>query len=388
MPFHCSTFRGPCPALLLAALLQLLVPRPGRAETITAYKYQDYQESGGRINVRAHYGLIEQTLGVEARLKITGVIDTITGATPTGEPADPATGEVPLTQIDDRRKAWTADFSRQFGRINVTLGAANSRESDYVSTGLTLSTRTDFNGKNTTLMIGLAGTDDEVKVFHQTQREDKRTFDFIVGVTQLLDENTSLVVNAAYGSASGYLSDPYKLIRKNTELLPGIFLPLTFPENRPDEREKWIGYASLNHAMAKLKGAVETSYRLYHDSYDITSHTLTAAWFQRLGGQVVLSPNMRFYRQSAADFYRISLDGTAITPDAMPNPAGPFFSADYRLSEFDSWTWGVKLVWTPRPEFQADVAWENYRLKGRDGITSASVYPEADIVTVGVRFTW
>lgn len=376
------------PALLLAVLLQLLAPRAGRAETVTAYKYQDYREAGGRINVRAHYGLIEQTLGTEAKLKITGVIDTITGATPTGEPANSATGQVPLTQIDDRREAWTADYARQFGRVNVSFGAANSRESDYVSTGLAVNTLTDFNEKNTTLLIGLAGTDDEVKVFHQMAREDKRTFDLIVGVTQLLDENTSLVLNAAYGSASGYLSDPYKLIRKNTELLPGVFLPLTFPENRPDEREKWIGYASLNHSAGKLKGALEASYRLYHDSYDITSHTLTAAWFQRLGEQVILSPSLRFYRQGAADFYRVSLDGTSITPGTMPNPAGPFYSADYRLAEFDSWTWGLKLVWNPKPTIQADVAWERYRMSGRDTLTADSAFPEADLVTVGVRFTW
>ena len=62
----------------LAASLLLVSPRPARAETTTAYKYQDYQEAGGRISVRAHYGLVEQTFGTEARLKITGVIDTET----------------------------------------------------------------------------------------------------------------------------------------------------------------------------------------------------------------------------------------------------------------------------------------------------------------------
>jgi hypothetical protein len=376
------------PALTLAVLLQLLAPRPGRAETVVAYKYQDYQEAGGRISVHAQYGLVEQTLGTEAKLKITGVIDAISGATPTGEPADPATGRVPLTQLHDRRKAWTADFSRQFGRTNVAVGAANSRESDYVSTAYTLNTLTDFNGKNTTLLAGISTTDDDVKVFYQAPRAGKRSLDLIVGVTQLLDEKTTLVLNASYGSASGYLSDPYKIIRKNTELLPGIFLPLTFAENRPDEREKWIAFASINHAVTEWKGAVEASYRLYHDTFGVTSHTLAATWLQRLGEEVVLAPSVRFYRQSAADFYRLSLDGTSITPGTMPNPAGPFFSADYRLAEFDSWTWGVKLVWTPKPAFQADLAWEAYEMNGRDGMTSASAFPRAKMLTAGVRFAW
>jgi hypothetical protein len=250
-----------------------------------------------------------------------------------------------------------------------------------VSTGFTLNTLTDFNEKNTTLLVGVSGTADEVKVFYQAPRADKDTLDLIVGITQLLGENTSLVVNAAYGSASGYLSDPYKLVRKNTELLPGLFLPLTFPENRPDEREKWVGYAAINHSAAKIKGSVEASYRLYHDSYGITSHTLSAAWFQRIGEQTILVPSLRFYRQGAADFYQVSLDGTSITPGTTPNPSGPFYSADYRLAQFETWTWGLKLVWNPKPAFQTDLAWERYRMRGRDGVTANSAFPEANIVT-------
>ena len=382
------SLRSLCPALLLAVLLQLLAPRSGRAETVTSYKYQDYQESGGRIKVQAHYGLIEQTLGVEARIKITAVQDTISGATPTGEPADPVTGLVPLSEMHDRRKAWTADYSRQFGSVNVSVGAANSRESDYVSTGFSLNTLTDLNNKNTTLLAGISGTSDDVKVFYQTGRVSKHTLDLIVGVTQLIDENTSVVLNASYGSASGYLADPYKLIEKNTELLPGLFLPLTFAENRPDSREKWIGYASINHSAAALKGAVEASYRLYHDTFGLTSHTLAATWLQRLGDAIILSPSVRYYTQSKADFYRVSLDGTNITPGTTPNPAGPFYSADYRLAALDSWTWGLKLAWTPKPAFQADVAWESYRMTGRDSVTSASAFPKAGILTLGFRYTW
>ena len=59
-----------------------------------------------------------------------------------------------------------------------------------------------------------------------------------------------------------------------------------------------------------------------------------------------------------------------------------------RLAEFDSWTYGLKLVWTPKPAFQADVAWERYEMSGRDGITAASAFPDASIVTVGFRLSW
>ncbi len=381
----------PAPSLAgmcLVTALFLLAPRAARADTVASYKFQDYQESAGRIKVQAQSALIEQSLGSEARLKFTGVIDAITGATPTGQPAATPGGAVPLATIDDRRKAWTLDVSRQFGRVNLALGAANSRESDYVSTGFSLNTLTDFNQKNTTLLVGLAGTQDEVKVFFQPARADKRTLDAIVGLTQLLDGKTTVQFNFSYGRATGYLSDPYKIIQKRTELLPGLFLPLTFGENRPDERDKWIAYASCNHAFASLHGAAEASYRLYHDSFGITSHTVALAWFQQLGPQVVLSPTLRFYEQSAADFYQVSLDGSTITPGSKPNPNGPFFSADYRLTKLHTLTYGVKLVWTPNKTCQFDVAWERYEMKGRDGITSASAFPQAAILTAGLRLTW
>ena len=46
------------------------------------------------------------------------------------------------------------------------------------------------------------------------------------------------------------------------------------------------------------------------------------------------------------------------------------------------------LVWTPKPAFQADVAWESYRMTGRDSVTSASAFPKAGILTLGFRYTW
>ncbi len=165
----------------LAALLLCLVPRAGRSEGAVNYKYADYQEAGGRVGVETQGVLIEQDLGTDTRVKIEGLLDALAGATPNGQPAPAGGDQVPLSHMSDRRKAWSADVSRQFTGVNVTLGAANSRESDYVSTGLSLNTLADFNQKNTTLLVGLAGTEDDIKVFFQPQRAQKRTRDLIVG---------------------------------------------------------------------------------------------------------------------------------------------------------------------------------------------------------------
>jgi hypothetical protein len=96
----------------------------------------------------------------------------------------------------------------------------------------------------------------------------------IAGVTQLLDPVTSVTFNLTYSQSTGYLSDPYKLVQKRVEVLPGIFLLRTYGENRPDSRRKWIVLAALNRAWPKLAGAVEASYRFHRDDHGLSSHTL------------------------------------------------------------------------------------------------------------------
>lgn len=374
--------------LVLAAALWLLAPRPIKAESTVSYKYQDYREADGRIGVQAQYGLIEQSLGTDAKLKLTGVIDTIAGATPTGEapaaPGDP----VPLAQMHDKRKAWTLDVSRQFSRVGVTVGVAESRESDYLSRGASLNTLTDFNQKNTQLLAGLNITSDTIRVFYQSPRESKHSWDAVIGLNQLLDRDTSVSINLTAGHSSGYQSDPYKIITQDTELLPGLFLPLTFPENRPRRRDKGSLFTSLNRHFASADAALDASYRLFHDNFGITSHTLTAAWLQKVGPHVVLIPSLRYYQQSAADFYHVTLTGTAITPTDDPRDAAGFYSADYRLSKFRATTLGLKLVWTPNEHLRLDLAYDRYRMDGRDGLTSPTAYCTAGTVTAGVSVAW
>jgi hypothetical protein len=379
----------PLRAAALSLLLIWLAPRAARGEESVRYKYQDYREAGGRVTVEVHSAAIEKDFGTAMHLKVEGVIDAIAGATPNGQPAPAGSTQVPLSKLTDKRKAWNAAFSRQFERINVALGVANSRESDYISNGWSLNTLTDFNQKNTTLLAGVAGTEDDVKVFFQAPRARKRGNDVILGVTQLLDKNTSLTANLTWGRQTGYLADPYKLVEKNTEIIQGVFLPLTFPENRPGERDKALALAGLNRAFPEARGALDASYRFYRDTYGLRAHTLDLAWFQHAGSRVILRPGLRFYQQNAADFYRYRLDGTAITPTAgAPRPAGPFYSSDWRLSAMRTWNYGLKLIVNATDALQLDAAFERYEMRGRDGVTPQSAYCRANILTLGVKFSW
>lgn len=376
-------------AAALAGLLVWLMPRAARAESSASYKHEDYREAGGRIVVKTDGAYLEQDFGTSTHVKVEGILDAIAGATPNGQPAPAGSDQVPLAKLAERRKAWSASVAQQFSFAKLTLGVANSRESDYVSTGLSLNSVFEFNQKNTSLLVGVAGTDDEVKVFYQTPRAEKRTHDLIVGVTQLLDPQTSVTLNLSWGRQRGYLSDPYKLVQKNTEIVTGVFLPLTFAENRPGEREKWIALASVNRAIPALHGALDLSYRFYHDTFGTDAHTLDLSWFQKLGERVILRPSVRYYTQDAADFYYYRLDGTSVVPQAgAPRPQGPFYSSDYRLSEMRTSTYGLKAIWKVTDALSLDASYERYEMRGRDGVTAKSAYPKADIWAAGVKYAW
>jgi len=373
-------------AVGLALLIALLQAKGSRAEDSVNYKYQHYQEDADRILVKAHYLQAQKAFGENFELKVQGLIDSIAGATPTGQPAPEGSDQVPLTQMEDERKAVTVDGVVRFGPQTFTLQYAYSTESDYKSNAVSISAARELNHKNTTVQLGYAYTDDSIYARYLEGWQDKATHDFIVGVTQLIDPRTVLAVNLSYGDASGFLNDPYKLVEKHIEILPGLGLPLTFPENRPTHRTKFIALVGLTKVFEKLGGTIDASYRFFADNRSLSSHTISLDWYQKIGDRFILRPHLRWYRQSAVDFYHVTLDGTGIDPTPIPTGLAPFYSADYRLSEMDAFTYGLKGIFEATDWLRIDATVERYEMKGRDGVTSASAYPKATIVTVGLSF--
>ena len=246
------------PCALTAAALALSMPRPtARAEDSIAYVFENYREEDGRITVVTESSSVNEDIAAYGHIQLTGTVDAVAGATPTGRPAQPGSGQVALAQIDTRRKAWNGDYSGQIGNLNIDAGFAQSREDDYVSTGWSVNTLTDFNQKNTTLRAGIAGTSDRVEVIFEPGYLPKHTADAIVGITQLLSPTTFVTLNVSAGRSTGYLSEPYKIVEKAVEILPSIFLDEEFAENSPNVRDRESVYASVNRSFSRVRGALE-----------------------------------------------------------------------------------------------------------------------------------
>jgi len=387
--------RVPLPKELnaISASLALLAAMPrssARAEGSLSYNYADYSETAGRVGVHTLGILAKQDIGADTKLSVTAINDAIAGATPTGIPAPAGSDQVPLATLHDHRKAWETELSRQFAQVNVSAGYAESREHDYISKGWSLNTLTDLNQKNTTVLFGVAGHDDSAETFYDPQQVyvKRRDFSTILGFTQVLDPRTTFTLNVTWARDTGYLSDQYKEVQKTVELVPGSFFTLAFPENRPSERNSGVVFASVNRSFPELRGALEGSYRFYSDTFGVAANTIELKWLQKLGGAFVLAPDFRLHEQGAASFYHYNLDTTNIIPTYVPDPGGPAYSSDYRLSSLYAVTYGLNLSWKPRDWLKLTLDYSRYNMRGRDSVTPQSAYPDANIYSAGAQFSW
>lgn len=324
-------------------------------------------------------------LGDEEYLSVRVVVDSLTGSSASGAipttgpqtfttPSGNATYTTPANQTPldpsflDTRVALNLEWEKPLSSaLRGVFGLNISKEYDYQSIGASASLARDFNKRNTTLSAGLSFSTDTVEPVGgapvgltvmpafpavkatQGATQDKEVYDFLLGVTQVLDPKTVLQINYSYGHDSGYLSDPYKLLSvvngadgslRNTE--PYVY------EKRPDRRTRQTVYTRLAHQFDK--DVATLSYRYFWDDWGITSHTFDVKYRFELGGGHYLQPQLRYAMQDAADFYRHSLvDGTAVD----------FASADYRLGELTTTTLGLKygIELGRDAEFSTRLAW-------------------------------
>ncbi len=274
---------------------------------------------------------------------------------------------LPMANVEDERESVNISLTKTIEDHAITGGLAYSTEQDYESIAASLNDAISFNQKNTTLSLGAALTHDSVENFEKNKEWDsKNTIDGFVGLTQILDPQTLFNVSLTLSHCSGYLNDQYKVV-----LLNGAIAH----EQRPDTKDKVAALMSLTHMFKDLNGTAELSYRLYDDTYGIIGNTVQLDWFQKLGSQFILHPLIRYYQQTAANFYDVSFSGSPQN-----------YSSDYRLSALQSIGYGLILTWQPAPSWALDAGIERYEMSGRDNKTDPQAYPSATIISAGARW--
>jgi hypothetical protein len=396
----------------------------GPLDIDTALLY--YGESDGRVQDLSFNATLRKELKEESFLTATLAVDTLTGASPNG--AVPSAGvqtftrpsgkdrysigagELPLDDtFHDSRTALDASWEQPLGRLTLLdVGLGFSTEYDYTHTGLNARIARDFNKRNTTLSAGVAFGRDSVdpvggspiglapvlevgNASNKLGDRSKNVTDFLLGLTQVIDRHTLVQLNYSLSRSDGYLSDPYKLLSVVDPLTgelvagpEGSGLNLYLYEKRPDAREKKSVYALVKRDIGG--DVLDFSYRYMTDDWGVDSQTVELHYRFNFAAGKYLQPHVRFYSQSAADFYHTVL--------FAGRPLPGFASADYRLGKLDTVTLGIKLGMKTR-KGEISTRLELYRQTGTPepgagvgALAGLDLYPNmsAVIVQLGYRF--
>lgn len=388
----CRWLARPSVLLALAGVLHLAMPGRTRAENRADYRYEDYSEDGGRIHVRTHAAYFNTELRPWLELQGNFVYDGISGATPLGAPPLPGSTTVPKAEISDIRRAGYLQPTFKLSNHAISPQGAYSVERDYESIGIALSDAIQFNEKNTTVHLGISHAFDRVlpnagAAIAQPMRKDST--DALLGLSQLLGPNTVFTANLTLGYSSGYLSDPYKrVLFDDFPYYPGQ--PYTvFPESRPNHKFRQVAFLSLEHYVPAARGAIQGSYRFHHDDFGVLAHTVALQWNQKIGRRFIVSPLFRFHHQGAADFYASRFPGDPSCPPGADPSCPPveiprYYSSDYRLSQMDTFTYGIQVSGRIHEHISLDFGYKRYEMFGRDGRTAADQYPQAHVFTGGI----
>ena len=339
-----------------------------------------YSESDGRVTAIEPIIAGEKDLGDDRILNVKLVLDSLTGATPNGAHASSESqtftnpsgnksyttnpGDTPLDDTFlDTRVALSADYQMPVldESSRLILGGNLSKEYDYQSLGVSATFLRDYNNRNTTLSAALGFNADSISpsggiptpfanmraagtgTNRDGDSDNKTIADLMFGVTQVINRKTLMQFNLGFSNTSGYMNDPYKVISvidpdgtPTTSFTDPDDLPYVY-ENRPDSRSRNTFYWKTVHHLTE--DVINVAYRYHTDDWGIDSHTIDFHYRYELGDGAYLQPHLRYYTQSAADFYVNSLDAGSV-----PSSISDFASSDYRLGELTTTTLGLKYA--------------------------------------------
>ena len=116
--------------LFISLLLFGLINR-AFAEKSFKLKFQDWKEDDDRIRVRSWYAQANTPLSSNWDISVTGMVDTISGATPWGTPPTQNRNDW-LVTLDERREAGIISLSSSIEDYDFSFELGRSKESDYL----------------------------------------------------------------------------------------------------------------------------------------------------------------------------------------------------------------------------------------------------------------
>lgn len=299
-----------------------------------------------------------------------------------GRVVDPRTVLVLSTASPETRKQGDFRMGYEWDNAVVNVGGGLSNENDYKSSYGNINGRFDFNQKLTSLKWGGAYTNSDTSAIldHDTLgyvtpqgypgqlvfqdrlrilKGNRQDWAANIGLTQVLGKSSLIDTNIGYTHSSGFMENPYKATtvifidpEKNSsnsaDILRGDVKAVL--EQRPNIRNQLAISNRFVQHISPFDAALHLNYKFSFDDWGINSHTFEGDWIQPLFDGWTLTPRIRYYSQSAADFYQpylISNQAFLTTQPTTqlfdPNKLPQDFASDHRLASFGSLSGGVTL---------------------------------------------
>lgn len=287
---------------------------------------------------------------------------TFTG--PSGKPKNrytTAPGQLPADpHYSDQRFALGGSWQMPWSPVSRwTVGAKVSIEDDFFSFTGDFSVAHDFNEKNTTVSLGVYDENDRLRPiggepvpgsdYELAQKggsPSKNDVGTLVGLTQIMNRHWLTQINLSADRFTGYLDDPYKIL----SVIDGSGATTGYLyERRPDQRTRESVY--VENRIGWERTSVTIALRYFTDSWRIHSDTARVRfrWWNPDRSRY-WEPSVRWYRQTAADFYTPWLSSSAVSGES-------YASSDSRLGAFRALTYGL--------EYGIDVGKESYLPSGQ-----------------------
>ena len=256
--------------------------------------------------------------------------------------------------IEDSRTEVNVSGTHYAANRSTALTLTRSREDDYEADALSVSGEWTFNDDLTTLSAGVSHSSDVIEpsdaaIFGRVTHEERWTRSVSVGLAQILDRVSAIFAGLSLTDHTGYLSDPYKL-----------------RDTRPDGRLERALSVRYRRFLVGPNGALHLDYRFFDDDWGITSHTLQSSWYQNIGARFQIVPNLRYYSQSAADFF-LPIDNFLLSPEISQ-------SSDFRLSAYGAVTVGLKGI-VQQPNWALTMSVDRYMGSEKYGLISGPEHP-------------
>lgn len=244
-------------------------------------------------------------------------------------------------QIDDTRKAVSVSLiKRTPKRDEISTGFAYSKEEDFKSMEASLGYLYNIDAlKNNSISTGISFQKNSA--LHRRDNNQWKDFDMVnfqIGYSKVFTKNFVAQANYFVSKQSGHLSNPYQTIVRYFNISTSAFDPVynyfIAKEKRPDS--KVSNGISLDSAYKAHKNiSLHSAYRLYSDDWGITSHTITMNSYIKLLPKLTFIPLIRYYTQTAADFYKAhNSSDNHFSKDS-------YGSADERLSKYHGTTYSL-----------------------------------------------